>query len=144
MEADLERRFGGIARLYGAEALERFRRAHVCVIGIGGVGSWAAEALARSAVGRITRSEEHTTELQSQFHLAYSLLFFNDTATPEISTLSLHDALPISCLRHWHWRRRFVGGGSAGAQRGRPHYEIGRAHDRTPVTVPSRIQSSFF
>ena len=54
MEADLERRFGGIARLYGAEALERFRRAHVCVIGIGGVGSWAAEALARSAVGRIT------------------------------------------------------------------------------------------
>ena len=54
MEADLERRFGGIARLYGAEALGRFRRAHVCVIGIGGVGSWAAEALARSAVGRIT------------------------------------------------------------------------------------------
>lgn len=54
MEADLERRFGGIARLYGAQALERFRQAHVCVIGIGGVGSWAAEALARSAVGRIT------------------------------------------------------------------------------------------
>lgn len=54
MEADLERRFGGIARLYGAQALQRFRQAHVCVIGIGGVGSWAAEALARSAVGRIT------------------------------------------------------------------------------------------
>ena len=52
--ADLERRFGGIARLYGNAALQRFRGAHVCVVGIGGVGSWAAEALARSAIGRLT------------------------------------------------------------------------------------------
>ncbi|MGV7207772.1 tRNA cyclic N6-threonylcarbamoyladenosine(37) synthase TcdA [Oxalobacteraceae bacterium A2-2] len=51
---DFERRFGGIARLYGARALERFRAAHVCVIGVGGVGSWIVEALARSAVGRLT------------------------------------------------------------------------------------------
>jgi tRNA A37 threonylcarbamoyladenosine dehydratase len=53
-DIDYERRFGGIARLYGAAALERFRDAHVCVIGVGGVGSWVAEALARSAIGRIT------------------------------------------------------------------------------------------
>ena len=53
-EADFERRFSGVRRLYGAEALDRFQAAHVCVVGIGGVGSWAAEALARSAVGRIT------------------------------------------------------------------------------------------
>ena len=52
--ADLERRFAGIARLYGAAALTRFQRAHVAVVGVGGVGSWAAEALARSAIGRIT------------------------------------------------------------------------------------------
>lgn len=52
--ADRARRFGGIARLYGAPALAAFERAHVAVIGIGGVGSWAAEALARSAVGHIT------------------------------------------------------------------------------------------
>jgi tRNA threonylcarbamoyladenosine dehydratase len=51
---DFERRFGGIARLYGSAALRRFRNAHVCVIGVGGVGSWVVEALARSAVGRIT------------------------------------------------------------------------------------------
>src|SRR3989338_6759311 len=41
------------------------------------------------------RSEEHTSELQSQFHLVCLILFFNDTATTEIYTLSLHDALPI-------------------------------------------------
>jgi tRNA A37 threonylcarbamoyladenosine dehydratase len=53
-DIDFERRFGGIARLYGARALERFRGAHVCVIGVGGVGSWIVEALARSAIGRLT------------------------------------------------------------------------------------------
>jgi len=47
-------RFAGIGRLYGSAALEAFSRAHVCVIGIGGVGSWAAEALARSGIGEIT------------------------------------------------------------------------------------------
>ena len=52
--ADLERRFGGIARLYGPEALARFQAAHVCVVGVGGVGSWAVEALARSAIGKLT------------------------------------------------------------------------------------------
>ena len=51
---DYARRFGGVARLYGSAALERFSSARVCVIGIGGVGSWAAEALARSAIGEIT------------------------------------------------------------------------------------------
>jgi tRNA A37 threonylcarbamoyladenosine dehydratase len=47
-------RFGGLARLYGSSGLERLRQAHVCVIGLGGVGSWAVEALARSGVGRLT------------------------------------------------------------------------------------------
>lgn len=54
MSADHERRFGGVARLYGREGFERLQQANVCVIGIGGVGSWAAEALARTAVGKIT------------------------------------------------------------------------------------------
>ncbi|MFM2481865.1 tRNA cyclic N6-threonylcarbamoyladenosine(37) synthase TcdA [Celerinatantimonas sp. YJH-8] len=49
-----QQRFGGIARLYGAKALTQFSHSHVCVIGIGGVGSWAAEALVRSGIGEIT------------------------------------------------------------------------------------------
>ncbi len=53
-DADLARRFGGIARLYGDQGLARLANAHVCVIGIGGVGSWVAESLARSAIGSIT------------------------------------------------------------------------------------------
>ncbi|SHH52017.1 tRNA cyclic N6-threonylcarbamoyladenosine(37) synthase TcdA [Massilia sp. CF038] len=51
---DAERRFGGIGRLYGQDALARFRSAHICVIGVGGVGSWIVEALARSAIGQLT------------------------------------------------------------------------------------------
>ncbi|ABR75135.1 tRNA cyclic N6-threonylcarbamoyladenosine(37) synthase TcdA [Actinobacillus succinogenes] len=47
-------RFGGIGRLYGPEGLARLRQAHIAVIGIGGVGSWAVEALARSGIGQIT------------------------------------------------------------------------------------------
>lgn len=53
-DIDFERRFGGIARLYGAQGLARFQQAHICVIGVGGVGSWVVEALARSAIGSIT------------------------------------------------------------------------------------------
>jgi len=51
---DYERRFSGVRRLYGEQGLAKLQAAHVCVVGIGGVGSWAVEALARSAVGKIT------------------------------------------------------------------------------------------
>lgn len=49
-----QQRFQGIDRLYGAGSVARLQQCHVCVIGIGGVGSWAVEALARSGVGRLT------------------------------------------------------------------------------------------
>jgi tRNA A37 threonylcarbamoyladenosine dehydratase len=53
-DADLERRFGGLARLYGVAGAGKIRSSHVVVVGLGGVGSWAVEALARSGVGRLT------------------------------------------------------------------------------------------
>ena len=52
--SQFSQRFGGTQRLYGVNETEILRSAHVCVVGIGGVGSWVAEALARSAVGHIT------------------------------------------------------------------------------------------
>ena len=51
---DYAQRFGGLARLYGNAGLARLRAAHVGLIGVGGVGSWTVEALARSGVGALT------------------------------------------------------------------------------------------
>ncbi len=60
---EVERRFGGLARLYGVQGAAAVRNAHVAVVGIGGVGSWAAEALARSGVGRLTLIDmDHVAE----------------------------------------------------------------------------------
>jgi len=47
-------RFGGVARLYGVDALSAFAKAHVVIVGVGGVGTWAAEALIRSGIGTLT------------------------------------------------------------------------------------------
>ena len=51
---NVDPRFAGIDRLYGAGSAARLGRTHVCVVGLGGVGSWAAEALARSGIGELT------------------------------------------------------------------------------------------
>lgn len=51
---DYNQRFGGIARLYGVQGLDKLLKAHILIVGLGGVGTWAAEALARSGVGAIT------------------------------------------------------------------------------------------
>ncbi|HWS02992.1 MAG TPA: ThiF family adenylyltransferase, partial [Gammaproteobacteria bacterium] len=52
--SDYDQRFGAIQRLYGDRAYALLPQLHFCVVGIGGVGSWAVEALARSGVGRLT------------------------------------------------------------------------------------------
>lgn len=54
MTEQYENRFGGIKRLYGSKALQQFKNSHICVVGIGGVGSWVVESLARSGIGQIT------------------------------------------------------------------------------------------
>lgn len=66
-----EQRFGGIGRLYTPEGLARLRQAHICVIGIGGVGSWVVEALARSGIGKITMIDMDdicVTNINRQIH----------------------------------------------------------------------------
>jgi len=69
--ADLQRRFGGLERLYGVGGAAAIRQSHVAVVGIGGVGSWAAEALARSGVGELTLIDlDHIAEsnINRQIH----------------------------------------------------------------------------
>jgi len=68
---DQARRFGGLDRLYGVAGAEAIRQSHVLVVGIGGVGSWTVEALARSGVGRITMIDlDHVSEsnINRQIH----------------------------------------------------------------------------
>jgi tRNA threonylcarbamoyladenosine dehydratase len=71
------RRFGGLSRLYGVEGAALIRNAHVAIVGIGGVGSWAVEALARSGVGRLTLVDmDHVSEsnVNRQIHALTSTL----------------------------------------------------------------------
>ncbi|MEG3767937.1 tRNA cyclic N6-threonylcarbamoyladenosine(37) synthase TcdA [Alteromonas sp. 14N.309.X.WAT.G.H12] len=66
-----KQRFGGITRLYGESGLSRLSQSHVCVIGVGGVGSWTAEALARSGIGALTLidlDDVCTTNINRQIH----------------------------------------------------------------------------
>lgn len=76
-EADLERRFGGLQRLYGMAPAERLRHSHVAIVGIGGVGSWVAEALARSGIGELSLLDmDHVAEsnINRQVHALSSTL----------------------------------------------------------------------
>ena len=52
--ANLSSRFAGTIRLFGKDGFARLQRAHVCIVGVGGVGSWAVETLARSGIGMLT------------------------------------------------------------------------------------------
>ena len=91
---DTERRFGGLARLYGAQGSERIRAAHVAVVGIGGVGSWAAEALARSGVGCLTLIDlDHVAEsnINRQVHALTSTL---GAAKVEVIAQRIRDISP--------------------------------------------------
>lgn len=71
MSEPVNLRFGGIARLYGEAALQRFLQARVAVVGVGGVGSWAVESLARSGIGHLTLidlDEICVTNVNRQLH----------------------------------------------------------------------------
>ena len=65
--------FAGIGRLYGKEAFALIQNMHVCVVGIGGVGSWVVEALARSAVGKITLIDYDTISLSNMNRQIHTL-----------------------------------------------------------------------
>ena len=68
---EFEEKFGGLSRIYGDAALQKIRNSHICIVGIGGVGSWAVEALARSGVGMLTLVDGDTisnSNMNRQIH----------------------------------------------------------------------------
>ena len=98
---DLERRFGGLARLYGAEGAKRIRAAHVLVVGIGGVGSWAAEALARSGVASLTLIDlDHIAEsnINRQIHALGSTLGQSKAQAMRERILEINPDCDVSCI----------------------------------------------
>lgn len=94
-------RFSGIARLYGEAALQKFHQAHVCVIGIGGVGSWTVESLARSGVGRITMvdlDEICITNINRQLHAMDGEIGRQKTAAMASRIHAINPDCQVNCL----------------------------------------------
>lgn len=72
-----QQRFAGLARLYGQKGLATLGQSNVCIVGIGGVGSWVAEALARSGINKITLidlDDVAITNVNRQIHALDSTL----------------------------------------------------------------------
>ena len=102
--ADLERRFGGLARLYGAAGAAKIRAAHVVVVGIGGVGSWAAEALARSGVARLTLIDlDHIAEsnINRQIHALGSTLGQSKVQAMRTRILDINPDCQVICIEEF-------------------------------------------
>ena len=103
-QADLERRFQGLERLYGVSAAQRIRTSHVVVIGIGGVGSWAAEALARSGVGCLTLldfDQVAESNINRQLHALGSTLGMAKVHAMEQRILDIHPGCHVRAIEEF-------------------------------------------
>ena len=104
MEIDLERRFGALDRLYGVAAAQKIRAAHVVVVGIGGVGSWSAEALARSGVGRLTLIDlDHVAEsnINRQVHALQTTLGQAKVQAMRERIALIHPGCAVTCIEEF-------------------------------------------
>ena len=98
---DAERRFGGLERLYGVPGAAAIRASHVAVVGIGGVGSWTVEALARSGVGRLTLIDlDHVSEsnINRQIHALDSTIGQAKVLAMRDRFLQINPALDVTCI----------------------------------------------
>lgn len=98
------RRFGGSERLYGPGALARLAAAHACVVGIGGVGSWAAEALVRAGVGRLTLIDlDHVAEsnLNRQVQALEDTLGMSKVAAMRTRILLINPECCVACVEEF-------------------------------------------
>lgn len=103
-DASFERRFGGLNRLYGVQGAARIRGAHVAVVGIGGVGSWAAEALARSGVAQITLIDlDHVAEsnINRQIHAVGGTIGLAKVLAMRNRIAEINPACVVHCIEEF-------------------------------------------
>jgi len=101
---DAARRFGGLERLYGVAGAQRIRAAHVAVVGVGGVGSWAVEALARSGVGRLTLIDlDHVAEsnINRQIHALDATLGQAKVLAMRERIAQINPACQVQCIEEF-------------------------------------------
>jgi tRNA threonylcarbamoyladenosine dehydratase len=99
--SETDRRFSGVARLYGMHGFSRIRAAHAVIVGIGGVGSWAAEALARSGIGRITLIDLDVvaeSNLNRQSHATIASLGRNKVDAMRDRIISFAPDCVVNCI----------------------------------------------
>lgn len=97
----MDRRFSGLARLYGVTGAQRIQEAHVAVVGIGGVGSWAVEALARSGVGRLTLIDlDHVSEsnINRQIHAVHATVGQAKVLAMQERIHAFHPECVVTCI----------------------------------------------
>ena len=103
-DADLERRFGALRRLYGDAGYVRLRAATVAVVGLGGVGSWAAEALARSGVaGLVLIDLDHVAEsnINRQVQATGATLGQSKAQALRDRFADIHPACSVHCVEEF-------------------------------------------
>jgi tRNA threonylcarbamoyladenosine dehydratase len=95
------RRFGGLERLYGVSGAKLIRDSHIAVVGIGGVGSWAVEALARSGVGKITLIDfDHIAEsnINRQIHALDNTLGMSKVLAMQQRIAHINPQCAVQCI----------------------------------------------
>jgi tRNA A37 threonylcarbamoyladenosine dehydratase len=103
-DADLSRRFSGLDRLYGVEGGSNIRRAHVVVVGIGGVGSWAVESLVRSGVGHLTLIDmDHVAEsnINRQIHAVSSTVGMAKVQAMKDRVNAINPECKVDCIEEF-------------------------------------------
>jgi tRNA threonylcarbamoyladenosine dehydratase len=103
-DADLERRFGGLRRLYGAAGYQAVRQARIAVVGLGGVGAWAVEALARSGVARLVLIDlDHVAEsnINRQVQALGSTLGMAKAEALRLRIADIHPGCEVLCVEEF-------------------------------------------
>lgn len=105
MDPKVIEKFGGLIRLYGKSAFEKLHNSHICVIGLGGVGSWTCEALARSGVGSLTLVDLDdicVTNFNRQIHATDESVGRSKIEEMRARILSINPHCSVNLIHHFY------------------------------------------